>query len=81
MRVAGLISGTSVDGIDVAVCDITDDLITLVESGTVPWPRQIRDNILAVSNATAHVGEISRLNRIIGELFAGLKWPVWRGCP
>jgi anhydro-N-acetylmuramic acid kinase len=70
MRVAGLISGTSVDGIDVAVCDITDDSIALVESGTVPWPRQIRDAILAVSNATAHVGEISRLNWIVGELFA-----------
>jgi anhydro-N-acetylmuramic acid kinase len=70
MRVAGLISGTSVDGIDVAVCDITDDAIALVASGTVPYPREVREAILAVSNASAHVGEISRLNFMIGELFA-----------
>jgi anhydro-N-acetylmuramic acid kinase len=70
MRVAGLISGTSVDGIDVAVCDITDEAIVLVASGTVPYPRPVRDAILAVSNATAHVGEISQLNFVIGALFA-----------
>jgi anhydro-N-acetylmuramic acid kinase len=70
MRVAGLISGTSVDGIDVAVCDITDDAMVLVASGTVPYSRQVREAILAVSNASAHVGEISQLNFMIGELFA-----------
>ena len=70
MRVAGLISGTSVDGIDVAVCDITDDSLKLVASGTVPYPPDVRTAILRISNATAHVGEISRLNFLIGELFA-----------
>jgi anhydro-N-acetylmuramic acid kinase len=70
MRIAGLISGTSVDGIDVAVCEITDDAIVLVASGTVAYPSQVRESILAVSNANAHVGEISRLNFLIGELFA-----------
>jgi anhydro-N-acetylmuramic acid kinase len=70
MRVAGLISGTSVDGIDVAVCDITDEAIVPVASGTVAYPRPVREAILAVSNARAHVGEISQLNFLIGELFA-----------
>ena len=70
MRVAGLISGTSVDGIDVAVCDIGDDAITLVKTATVPYPAEVRQSILAVSNAQAHVGEISRLNFAIGGLFA-----------
>ncbi|HTP87767.1 MAG TPA: anhydro-N-acetylmuramic acid kinase [Bryobacteraceae bacterium] len=70
MRVAGLISGTSVDGIDVAVCDVTDDATRLLTSATHPYPPEIRNAILAISNATAHVGEISRLNFLIGELFA-----------
>jgi len=70
MRVAGLISGTSVDGIDVAVCDISDGAIELVASATVPYPNEVREAILAVSNARVHVGEISRLNFAIGELFA-----------
>jgi len=66
MRVAGLISGTSVDGIDVAVCDIADDAIRLVASATVPYPPDVREAIL---HAT-HVAEVSRLNFVIGDLFA-----------
>ncbi len=65
MRVAGLISGTSVDGIDVAVVDI-DDKIQVVASKTVPYPTDVRDAILSVSDAA----NISRLNFLLGELFA-----------
>ncbi len=70
MIVAGLISGTSVDGIDVAVCDIDRANLKLVASATVPYPPDVRAAILAVSNATAHTGEISRLNFLLGALFA-----------
>ena len=65
MRVAGLISGTSVDGIDVAVVDI-DDKIQVVASKTVPYPTDVRDAILSVSDAA----NIARLNFLLGELFA-----------
>jgi len=57
VRVAGLISGTSVDGIDVAVVDI-DDKIQVVASKTVPYPTDVRDAILSVSDAA----NIARLN-------------------
>jgi len=70
MRVAGLISGTSVDGIDVAVCDISDTEIALVEAATVPYSHEVRREILAISNANVHVAALSRLNFLIGELFA-----------
>jgi anhydro-N-acetylmuramic acid kinase len=69
MRVAGLISGTSVDGIDVAVVDI-DDSIQLVATSTVPYPSEVREAILSVSNAVTHVSNIARLNFLLGELFA-----------
>jgi len=65
MRVAGLISGTSVDGIDVAVVDI-DDKIQVVASKTVPYPAEVRDAILSISDAA----NIARLNFLLGELFA-----------
>ncbi len=65
MRVAGLISGTSVDGIDVAVVDI-DDGIQVVATKTVRYPAEVRDAILSVSDAA----NISRLNFLLGELFA-----------
>ena len=69
MRVAGLISGTSVDGIDVAVVDIEDG-IQLVASATIPYPPEVRSAILSVSNASTHTGTIARLNFLLGELFA-----------
>jgi anhydro-N-acetylmuramic acid kinase len=69
MRVAGLISGTSVDGIDVAVVDI-DAGIHVVASATIPYPPDIRAAILSVSNANTHTGTIARLNFLLGELFA-----------
>ncbi len=69
MRVAGLISGTSMDGIDVAVVDITDS-IKVLASKTVPYAPEVRSAILSVSNAATHTGTIARLNFLLGELFA-----------
>lgn len=69
MRVAGLISGTSVDGIDVAVVDI-DENIQVVKTSTVPYPPEVRAAILSVSNAATHTATIARLNVLLGELFA-----------
>lgn len=70
MRVAGLISGTSVDGIDVAICEIDETAIQLIAHDTVPYPREVRAAILAVSNTYTHTANISRLNFLLGELFA-----------
>ena len=69
MRVAGLISGTSVDGIDVAIVDIADD-IRVVAHKTIPYPPEVRVAILSISNAATHTAAISRLNFLLGELFA-----------
>jgi anhydro-N-acetylmuramic acid kinase len=66
MRVAGLISGTSVDGIDVAVVDIDDTRLEVIAATTVPYPPEVRQAILAVSS----VAEVSGLNFLLGELFA-----------
>jgi anhydro-N-acetylmuramic acid kinase len=64
-----MISGTSVDGIDVAVVDI-DDGIQVVATTTVPYPPEVRESILSVSNTTTHTAVIARLNFLLGEFFA-----------
>ena len=69
MRVAGLISGTSMDGIDVAVIDIGES-IQVVAAKTVPYPPEVRDAILSVSNRDTHTATIAHLNFLLGELFA-----------
>ncbi|MGI8741023.1 MAG: anhydro-N-acetylmuramic acid kinase [Bryobacteraceae bacterium] len=69
MIVAGVISGTSVDGIDVAVLHFDKDFEVLGHH-SVPYPPEVREAILAVSNTRTHTGTISRLNFLLGELFA-----------
>jgi anhydro-N-acetylmuramic acid kinase len=69
VRVAGLISGTSVDGIDIAVVDI-GERIEVVAWKTVPYAPEVRKAIFSVSNAETHTATIARLNFLLGELFA-----------
>ena len=70
MRVAGIMSGTSLDGIDVAVIDIHGSKIKTVTHRSTPYAAEVRQAILAVSNATTTTGAISRLNFHLGELYA-----------
>jgi anhydro-N-acetylmuramic acid kinase len=66
-------SGTSLDGIDVAIIDMTGAgfkaKINVLTSHSVPYPRKIREALLGVSNTTTPTGDISRLNFLLGELY------------
>jgi anhydro-N-acetylmuramic acid kinase len=68
MLVAGVMSGTSLDGIDVAVVELPS--IRLRKFVSVRYPAKIRARLLAVSNAVTHTAEISRLNYEVAELYA-----------
>ncbi len=67
-------SGTSLDGIDVAIIDITGSgfraKINVLTSHAVPYPKKIREALLAISNSGADAADISRLNFLLGELYA-----------
>jgi len=66
-------SGTSLDGIDVAIIDMTGSgfraKINVLTSHSVPYPKKIREALLSVSNANTNTGDISRLNFLLGELY------------
>jgi anhydro-N-acetylmuramic acid kinase len=78
MKAIGLISGTSVDGIDAVLVDIFDeieeaDTIRLQVAGfaTYPYPAGVRERLLAVADAgRGRVEELCHLNAYLGELFA-----------
>ena len=70
MRVAGIMSGTSLDGIDVAVVDIAGRGIETVAFRSTPYAAAVRDRILAVSNATTTTAAIARLHFELGGLYA-----------
>ena len=74
MIVAGVMSGTSLDGIDVAVVDIRRRgerlrVIPIVFEST-RYPRAVREALLAVSNAMTHTATVARLHFLLGELYA-----------
>lgn len=74
MRIAGVMSGTSLDGIDVAIVDIDEGKnglrIVPLAFHTTPYPEGVRAAILSVSNTMAHTSAISRLNFLLGELYS-----------
>src|ERR1700732_2013265 len=74
MKVVGVMSGTSLDGIDVAIVDIqhhkTGLRIVPLHFRSVPYAAAVRAAILAVSNTMTHTAAISRLNFLLGELYA-----------
>jgi anhydro-N-acetylmuramic acid kinase len=63
-------SGTSLDGIDVAVVDIARKKIDVVAYRTTSYPARVREAILGVSNAVTHTSAIARLNFELAELYA-----------
>ncbi len=70
-RVAGLMSGTSVDGIDVAIVDIRDAKVRLVAFDVFPYKPALRNEILALCHPdSAKVDRICHLNHVLGEVFA-----------
>jgi anhydro-N-acetylmuramic acid kinase len=75
VRVIGLISGTSVDGIDAALVEIsgsTDDLkVTLMDGATYPYPESLRAQILAVCGGAAlSIADLATLDDAIAHAFA-----------
>jgi anhydro-N-acetylmuramic acid kinase len=73
MKVIGLISGTSTDGIDTALVDITgrglESRLILLRFATYPYPHALRAQIVRLTH-DGRVEDLSRLNVYVGELFA-----------
>lgn len=73
MIVAGIMSGTSLDGIDVAIVDIgqlSPFRFTLLAAHSEPYAPEVREAILGVSNREAHTADLTRLHVLLGELYA-----------
>jgi anhydro-N-acetylmuramic acid kinase len=70
MRIAGLMSGTSLDGIDVAIVDIHNKKVKPVAFHSIPYLKPVREALLSVSNNITHTATISRLNFLLGALYA-----------
>ena len=71
LRVAGLMAGTSGDGVDVAIVDIDDQSQTLLGFGTVPYPVSLRKALFNLFEPqTSHVDDICHYNFVFGHFFS-----------
>lgn len=81
MIVAGVMSGTSADGINVAVVEFDDPAragtaalthrLRLLTYSQTPYPAEVRRTVLSMMNASqASVADLARLNFLLGELYA-----------
>ncbi len=73
--VVGLMSGTSVDGVDAALVDIAghgeNSRVTLRAFGSYPFPPELRAKIFRLFNPKeARVDAICQLDFLLGEVFA-----------
>jgi anhydro-N-acetylmuramic acid kinase len=63
-------SGTSLDGIDVAIVDIDESGFDTVAFHSEPYADEVRQALLGVSNCETHTREIARLHFLLPELYA-----------
>ena len=71
LRVAGLMSGTSADGVDAAIVDLGGRRARVLAFATYPYPAALRRQVLALSGPGAvRVDDVCHLNFALGEVFA-----------
>ncbi len=71
LLVAGLMTGTSVDGLDIAICRISstlDRMPELIAGRTVPFPAALRAQLLGLKDAS--VPELARADLALGRFQA-----------
>ncbi|MBK8024343.1 MAG: anhydro-N-acetylmuramic acid kinase [Chloroflexi bacterium] len=86
LRVIGMISGTSADGIDAALCEIdgTPPRLTarILRAKTYPYPPALRDRVLiAMQPGRAGADELCKLNFAVGAAFAEAARTIAAGEP
>jgi anhydro-N-acetylmuramic acid kinase len=76
--VAGIMSGTSLDGIDVAIVDVRGVKFRALAHATAPYPAKVRAGLLAISNCETHTARIAEWNFRLAELYAAAVKRVWK---
>jgi anhydro-N-acetylmuramic acid kinase len=71
MRVVGLMSGTSADGVDAAIVEIDRGKVRLLAFDTFAYPAALRRRILSLCRPeSARLEDICHYNFVLGEVFA-----------
>lgn len=66
----GLISGTSLDGIDAALIERAGDDVRLIQAATSPYPEVLRDALRRIAGGNGDVVSLYRCDLAVGDVFA-----------
>lgn len=67
----GMMSGTSLDGIDACLLKIFDDFsYEVIDCHSIDYPTEVRDKLFEAANNNAHTKDICNLDFVVGRLFA-----------
>lgn len=67
----GMMSGTSIDGIDACLVKINNDFdFEVVCSHSVSYPEEIREKLLQLANNNGSVKDVCNMDFVVGKLFA-----------
>ena len=69
-RIIGVMSGTSLDGVDVALCKLNDTNITLQQAKTYPFDPALQQRITQALNSPLSLYDFGLLDAKLGDFFA-----------
>jgi anhydro-N-acetylmuramic acid kinase len=70
MLVLGIMSGTSIDGVDYALCEVTSRSVKLVKLWSRPFPKALRARLHAAAANECSAHELAQLHHDLGRLYA-----------
>ncbi len=70
MRVLGIMSGTSLDGVDYALCETRRDSVQLLQLWSRAFPKNLQQRLHAVAANKSSAHELAQLHHDLGRLYA-----------
>ncbi|HEY0550703.1 MAG TPA: anhydro-N-acetylmuramic acid kinase [Verrucomicrobiae bacterium] len=70
MRVLGIMSGTSIDGVDYALCEVERTSIRLLKHSSRSFPKELQRRLHAAAANESAAHELAQLHHDLGRLYA-----------